>query len=615
MQWQLSPFLILLILCVVITTALVIFALRRRSAPGALAFALALAGESAWSLANVFQWASTNFGVELFWARVRFVGTELVAVGFLIFVVQYLSQAGWLTRRNIVLLCIMPIISLALLWTNDWHHLFWTAVRQVNVAGYAALDVQFGPAFFVHTVYDYAVISSGLLFLAQAFLRSPRLYRRQFTGALLASSLGLGANLIYVTRVSSVPQYDLTPLGFAVAGLVWTWSFFRFKLFDIVPAARDLVIQNMDDALLVLDDHHRVVDLNPAAERILKRDSATTLGQPLQNIIPAWLQPGANSAELKSLRGGEMEIPDSGKSRYFDARLSPILDQAGHITGRMLLLRDITELKQSEIELREAKEAAEAASKAKGAFVASVSHELRTPLTSVIGFAKLNKKRMEEVIIPALSADSPKVQRAVNQMRENFDIIVVEGERLTKLINNVLDLSKIEAGKVEWRTGPISVPQIVDQALASTASLFMQKQLEPIKDIGADVPDTLGDHDRLEEVVINLISNAVKFTEHGAITCRVRRENNYIVTSVIDQGIGITKEDYDKVFEEFVQVGDTSTDKPQGTGLGLPICKQIVEYYGGRIWVESELGKGSTFSFTLPIVRGGDGATAQSAQG
>jgi PAS domain S-box-containing protein len=611
MQLQFSPFLIPLVLCTFVAASLALFALRRRTAPGAISFAFAILGEMAWSVANILQWMSTDFAGELFWARARFLGTEIISVCYLIFVAQYIGQAGWLTRRNITLLFMMPVISLALLWTNDWHHLFWTSASQVKVGAYVALDVHFGPAFFVHTLYDYALISTGLLLLTLEFLRSPRLYRRQLSGALLAASLGLAASLLYVTRVSPVPEYDLTPVGFALAGSVWAWTFFRFKLFDIVPAARELVVQNMDDALLVLDERYRLVDLNPSAERILNHPAAARLGQPLRDIFPAWAELASHSPNLNSLHTAEIQLPDSGTPRYFDLRLSPILDPSGRLNGRMLLLRDITQQKENEIALREAKEAAEAASKAKGAFVASVSHELRTPLTSVIGFAKLNKKRMEDVIVPALTTDSPKVQRAVNQMRENFDIIVSEGERLTKLINNVLDLSKIEAGKLDWRTGPISVPQIVDQAFASTASIFLQKQLEAIKDIAPDLPDTVGDQDRLEEVVINLISNAIKFTDRGAITCRVRREDNFIVTNVIDQGIGIAKEDYDKVFQEFVQVGDTLTDKPQGTGLGLPICKQIVEHHGGRIWVESELGKGSTFSFTLPIIAEGNGTTTQ----
>jgi signal transduction histidine kinase/DNA-binding response OmpR family regulator len=258
----------------------------------------------------------------------------------------------------------------------------------------------------------------------------------------------------------------------------------------------------------------------------------------------------------------------------------------------------------------EMKEAAEEASRSKGAFLATVSHELRTPLTSILGFAKLIKKRLAEVVTPAVAGAEPRVQRAIGQIASNIDIIVAEGERLTALINNVLDLAKIEAGRVEWKVGPVAIAEVVARAIAATMSLGEQKGLSLRAEIEDRLPPVQGDRDRLIQVMINLISNAVKFTERGAITCRARRAGREIVVTVADTGMGIAPENQAKVFEEFAQVGDTLTDKPTGTGLGLPICKHIVEHFGGRIWVESDAGKGSAFFFTLPL---GDDAHAGDA--
>ena len=179
-------------------------------------------------------------------------------------------------------------------------------------------------------------------------------------------------------------------------------------------------------------------------------------------------------------------------------------------------------------------------------------------------------------------------------------MVVSEGERLTKLIDDVLDLAKIEAGKFTWNTTSVTVSDVIERAIAATASLFEAKKLNLIRDIEPELPTVNGDQDRLIQVVINLISNAVKFTDVGSITCSARLRDNEVVVGVTDSGIGIAPADHQKVFEKFKQVGDTLTDKPKGTGLGLPICKEIVEYHGGRIWVESEPGKGSTFWFTLP---------------
>ncbi|HMD21380.1 MAG TPA: ATP-binding protein, partial [Alloacidobacterium sp.] len=253
-------------------------------------------------------------------------------------------------------------------------------------------------------------------------------------------------------------------------------------------------------------------------------------------------------------------------------------------------------------EAGQARAAAEQADAAKSSFLSTVSHELRTPLTSVLGFAKIIRRRLEERLFPMISEEDRKVQQAKRQVIENLEIVVSEGERLTKLIDDVLDLAKIEAGKFTWNMTSISVKEVIGRAVAATASLFEAKKLELVSDITPDLPGITGDQDRLIQVVINLISNAVKFTDAGSITCSARQAGTELLVSVRDSGIGIAPDDQPKVFEKFKQVGDTLTDKPKGTGLGLPICKEIVEYHGGRIWVESEPGRGSIFSFTLPIL-------------
>ncbi len=252
-------------------------------------------------------------------------------------------------------------------------------------------------------------------------------------------------------------------------------------------------------------------------------------------------------------------------------------------------------------EARLARAAAEEADATKSSFLSTVSHELRTPLTSVLGFAKIIRRRLEERLFPIIPQGDRKVEQAKQQVLENLGVVVSEGERLTKLIDDVLDLAKIEAGKFTWNMGAVSISDVIERATAATASLFEAKKLTLVRDVDPNLPIITGDQDRLIQVVINLISNAVKFTDSGSITCSAHQKDGELVVGVTDSGIGIAPADQSKVFEKFKQVGDTLTDKPKGTGLGLPICKEIVEYHGGRIWVESAPGKGSIFSFTLPV--------------
>ncbi|MBI1813901.1 MAG: PAS domain S-box protein [Deltaproteobacteria bacterium] len=285
-----------------------------------------------------------------------------------------------------------------------------------------------------------------------------------------------------------------------------------------------------------------------------------------------------------------------------EVTISLVQVKDGHPVGARGIVRDVTQRKRAEEALQRAKDAAEEASQAKSTFLTNVSHELRTPLTSVLGFAKVIQKRFAEQITPNVNVQDPKTERAVRQVTENLAVVVTEGERLTRLINDVLDLSKIESGQVEWQRQSVVVAELIERARAAIVPASEQKGVRLTIDIEPALPSLVGDPERLTQALVNLLSNAVKFTAPGgSITCTARRASDEIVLSVSDTGIGIAPADCAKVFEHFVQVGDTLTDKPTGTGLGLPICKQIIEHHGGRIWVESAIGKGSTFAFTLPI--------------
>lgn len=259
-----------------------------------------------------------------------------------------------------------------------------------------------------------------------------------------------------------------------------------------------------------------------------------------------------------------------------------------------------TRVQERTAELEKANEELRELDQLKSDFLSTVSHELRTPMTSVVGFAKLVRKKLDEVVSPKVAGDD-KAARAISQISGNMDIIVKESERLTLLINDVLDSAKLDAGKVEWQFSRQAPAQLIEQAVAVTAALADQQGVQLKQRASADLPDVRADSQRVQQVLINLISNAIKFAPGGEITVDAVRQDGFVLFSVADTGIGIAAEHLDKVFDKFRQISDTLTDKPQGTGLGLSICRQIVSQHGGRIWAESEPGRGSTFHFTLPL--------------
>ncbi|MCE5182719.1 MAG: cache domain-containing protein [Betaproteobacteria bacterium] len=259
-----------------------------------------------------------------------------------------------------------------------------------------------------------------------------------------------------------------------------------------------------------------------------------------------------------------------------------------------------TKVSERTAELEKAYEELKELDQLKSDFLSTVSHELRTPMTSVIGFAKLIKKKLEKSIFP-LAAEDEKAAHAISQVRENLDIIVEESERLTLMINDVLDSAKLEAGKVEWNFTTVTPLRLIERATAITTPLVEQKGLTLVSEVEPDLPNVRGDENRLLQVLINLVANAVKFTEHGQIALRAERQGEFVRFSVRDSGCGIAEKDQGKVFDKFKQIGDTLTDKPHGTGLGLSICQRIVQHHGGELWLDSTLGEGSIFYVTVPL--------------
>src|SRR5437667_4615114 len=227
------------------------------------------------------------------------------------------------------------------------------------------------------------------------------------------------------------------------------------------------------------------------------------------------------------------------------------------------------------------------ASRAKSEFLANMSHELRTPLNAILGFT--------EIMLDELYGEVPPT------LREPLVDIQTNGRHLLRLINDVLDLSKIEAGRLELGVAEYSVPEIVDLVQASLKSLALEKGLGFTARVPPDIPLAQGDGTRITQCLMNLAGNALKFTRRGRVDMDVRLDGEWLVYRVADTGIGIPKDEVENIFAEFRQVDTTITREYAGTGLGLSITKRLVEMHGGRIWVESELGKGSTFFFTVPL--------------
>jgi Na+/proline symporter/signal transduction histidine kinase len=266
-----------------------------------------------------------------------------------------------------------------------------------------------------------------------------------------------------------------------------------------------------------------------------------------------------------------------------------VIDEASQVLAYSRQLEQKSrELEAATNELLNANQRLQELDRLKDDFISTVTHELRTPLTSIRAFS--------EILHDNPGLDSAERQRYLT-------IVIKETERLTRLINQVLDLSKLESGSADWWPAEIDLREVIEDAVTSTGQLFKERNVRLETRLPPSVPLVTADRDRLMQVMLNLLSNAAKFCDqqNGHVVVALTRDADRLQTDVQDNGIGISEPDQKVIFDKFRQVGDALTAKPQGTGLGLPISRQIINHFGGRLWVRSQPGAGATFSFTIPL--------------
>jgi PAS domain S-box-containing protein len=365
-------------------------------------------------------------------------------------------------------------------------------------------------------------------------------------------------------------------------------------------ARKGAMLTSALDAIITIDAAGRILEFNPAAEEMFGYACDAVLGRELaETIVP----PAARAAHRNGLAryiatgestliGRRVEVTAvraSGEEFPVDIAISAMPGETPAFTAT---LRDITQRKRAESELAEARDRALEAARLKSEFVANMSHEIRTPMNILFG--------MSDMLLD--SPLSPTQREHVHALRRN-------AEGLLRIIDDVLDFSKIEAGKLVLETIPLSLRRLVTDAVGALTQRAQNKTLTLEARFRTDVPDTvLGDPTRLRQVLLNLIDNAIKFTEQGSVTVEVAvdsptADEPVVRFGVLDTGIGISEDMQARVFEAFTQADGTTTRRFGGTGLGLTISLQLVTLMGGRMWLESTAGGGSAFYFTLPMQR------------
>jgi len=591
MVFQFTPYALLTLFSGLVAALLAVLIWQRRPGQGVVPFVLLMSALVWWSLSNVGELLTATELAKNIFVNLAYIGITLVPAFWLAFTLEYTGRGDLLTKRNVLLLAIHPAIVNILTWTNPLHYFFWTARNVMMDGDITYVDSVYGTGFWLHAGYSYLLILAGTILMLQSLIKSPGLYRGQIATILIGIFAPWISNAVYLSGNSPLPPWvDITPFAFAVMGAAMGWSMYRFRLMDIVPVARDKVFEGMSDVVMVLDSKYRLVDVNSAALKILEMPEDKVIGQPITDVIEL------NKHLLKQYwdveeTQAEIDVKvDDGRTLTFEMQISALRNRSGELTGRIVMLHDITALKQTNRELQAAREAAEESNRLKSEFLATMSHELRTPLNAITGFT--------EVLIEGIAGELNDMQR------KNLSRIKSNSSDLLTLINDLLDISRIEAGHTVIELNRFSLKDWVTGVISQVKPAADAKKLSVGVTVDKKLPDRMvGDEARLKQVAVNLLSNAIKFTDSGEVRLDITKpRDNEWQFAVKDTGIGIPDAAKKIIFDRFRQVDSSATRRYGGSGLGLAIVKELTEMMGGSVRVESEVDKGSTFTVTLPIL-------------
>jgi PAS domain S-box-containing protein len=343
------------------------------------------------------------------------------------------------------------------------------------------------------------------------------------------------------------------------------------------------ILESIADGVVVNNSYGNVILMNPAAERILRTPRDEVLNTDVRYLVEAFNDPGRTTAmaaidQILAQANAPTEIKVASSTLEMDgqvinALMAPVVARHDEFLGVVTIFRDITK----EVE----------ADQAKSEFISTVSHELRTPMTAIKGYTDL------------LSGG------AVGPLNDNqkhfLSVIKNNTDRLIALINDLLDISRIETGRIRFEPAPVKVGEIIADVVEAMAARAQARGLALTYEVDAGLPEVMGDRGRLYQVLTNLVGNAINYTPEGSITVEATIAGTAVQVSIRDTGVGIAPEDMSHIFDRFYRADDPVVQEASGTGLGLPIVKMFVEMHGGRVWVDSKRGEGSTFTFILPV--------------
>lgn len=570
--------------------------------PGRTDFVLMQLSAAWWSTAVAVESMVPAPADKLFWAEMAWMGIVCTPSLWAFFLWSY--TRGELPARWRLVLVTVGLATWALALTNDVHHLIYTAIRPVDPTPGAALVYSHGLLFFAITVYIYAFMVMSIVVTASGIHRATPAYRTHYLGFLVVMAVPWAANAGYV--FGNVTLFDLDPTAFSFLLMdgVFYWLITRRRLFDLLPVARDALLDAVPDPVLVLDGDGTVVEANPAAQALAGDRAA--IGRRLADL------PGLSVLSTAAIPvKAPLTLECGGALRSFEVTRVPLaVGGGGREVGCLLMLRDVTHRLRAEARLEDtvrrldaARQEAERrlaaeqeAKRALSGFLSMAAHEFKTPLAIIDGAAQLLQLDAE-VKAPGMMPRLEKIRRAVR--------------RQVNILETCLADDRLSDPGFALRRDRLALPALLRNVVAAQSDAAPGRRVE--LDLDGCPERMTGDGPMLELCVHNLLNNALKYSPPGKpVRLAVREEEEpdgrWLALSVADRGIGIPADERDRVFDRFFRASNTGT--AAGSGVGLNMVRRIAVLHGGTVALDSRLGEGSVFTLRLPLGAAASGEAA-----
>lgn len=561
MNFHYAPYVWVLMASGIITVILGVYTWRHRAVRGALPFFVSMMIVTLWCWGNALEMANTGLPAKLFWANVQYVAYAFAPVALLVMVGIFTNNEKWFSKRNITFLCIIPILTIMLVWSNELHGLIRQEVFLDESGIFPVVGKNYGPWFWVHSFYSYLLNLTAILLLIKNLGHKSLLYREQIKMILIGTLFIVLPNLLYILGLSPIDNFDVTPVFIAVAGCIIAWGLFRYRLFDVTPVAREMIIDSISGAVVVLDEQQRVLELNPAAESLMDLEAARVLGKRAEEVA-VLLQETLDILREKDDLNGYLELVKD--SHYYQVNYSSLIDQKGQLMGKLLIIYNITEVRETQQRLMEQqRDLAVFAERER------LARDLHDNIAQILGFINIQAQAMQQELSKCNLSQVDHGLERISQVAQDAHTDVRE------YIQNIREDTSIDVDFLNYLQNYL-------ERFATNYDIKVKLNIDP------HFLEQLSPYIRVHlfRIIQEALANVRKHAQTSFVNISGVGNHNRLMLVIEDQGRGFDVRMIPQI---------------KGTGFGLKIMEERAQEVGAIFSIESQPNQGTKVTVELPL--------------